>query len=133
MTTMPTRVDGDLFRAAKSAGEFTSRSAAQQINHWARLGRELEASPQVSQRDVQRVLAGTSTYSTLNEREQAIVRAEWDERITEGIAALDFEAEFTAAGDTWVIGDGRGNAVIRSAGAAGRPVNEIVTAHDAIA
>ncbi len=115
MRTIPTRVDGDLFQSAKSSGGVTSRSAAQQINHWARIGRELEASPNVSQRDVQRVLAGSGAYTALAEQEQAIVRAEWDDRIAEGIAALDFEAEFTAAGDTWVIGDGRGSAVIRNA------------------
>lgn len=37
---MPTRVDGDLFDAAKSVGAIASRSAAQQISHWARIGRE---------------------------------------------------------------------------------------------
>lgn len=117
---MPTRVDGDLFDAAKSLGAVNSRSAAQQINHWARIGREFEASPAVSLRDVQRVLAGHGSYTALTESEQAIVRAEWDERIADGIASLNFEAEFTAAGDTWVIGDGKGNAVVRTASAARR-------------
>ena len=35
MKTMPTRIDGDLFEAAKVAGEAQSRSAAQQLDHWA--------------------------------------------------------------------------------------------------
>ncbi|MGI8947595.1 MAG: TA system antitoxin ParD family protein [Ornithinimicrobium sp.] len=39
-----------------------SRSAAQQINHWARIGRELEASGKVSQRDIEAVLAGDGSY-----------------------------------------------------------------------
>src|SRR5680860_1800596 len=39
-TTMPMRVDGDLFEAAKSVGAVASRSAAQQISHWARIGSE---------------------------------------------------------------------------------------------
>lgn len=97
------------------AGRLASRTTPQQIAHWARIGRQFEASPSVSQRDIRRVLAGRGGYAALNEREQAIVRAEWDERIAEGIASLDFEAEFTAAGDTWVIGDGKGDAVIRRA------------------
>lgn len=37
-----------------------------------------------------------SPSTSLNEREPAF-RAEWDEHITEGIAELDFESEFTAS------------------------------------
>jgi len=87
---------------------------AQQIAHWARIGRELEASAHVSLADVRRVLAGAAPYSSLDEQGQAIVRAEWDERIAAGIASLDFETEFRAAGDTWVVGDGTGGAIVRS-------------------
>ncbi len=97
------------------AARLASRTTPQQIAHWARIGRQFEASPSVSQRDIRRVLAGHGAYAELDEREQAVVRAEWDEQIAEGIASLDFEAEFTAAGDTWAIGDGTGNAVIRGA------------------
>ncbi len=110
---MPTRVDGDLFDAAKSVGAVNSRSAAQQINHWARIGREFEASGRVSQRDVERVLAGDGSYDALGEREQAIVRAEWDEQVTARVAALDFEAEFTEAGESWSEADAAGRLVSR--------------------
>ncbi len=115
MSSPPTRLPDDLYDAARHVSATTSRSTAQQIAHWARIGRELESSAGVSHRDVQRVLAGRGPYTSLDERQQAIVRAEWDERIAEGIASLDLEAEFTAAGDTWVIGDGKGNAVVRTA------------------
>lgn len=37
------RVSGALFAAATVAGEVLSRSAAQQVEHWARIGRALEA------------------------------------------------------------------------------------------
>lgn len=108
MSTMPTRVDGDLFEAAKSAGALNSRSAAQQLTHWARIGREFEASRNVSQSDIARVLAGDGAYDELREREQAAVRAEWDVRIAASIDELDFESEFRAAGDTWVEADDEG-------------------------
>ena len=72
---MPTRIDGELFEAAKSIGAVTSRSAAQQIAYWARIGREIEAAPSTNQRDIQRVLAGQSEYDSLSERGQAVVRA----------------------------------------------------------
>ena len=108
---MPTRVDGDLFDAAKSLGAVNSRSAAQQINHWARIGREFEASGRVSQRDIERVLAGDGSYDVLGEREQAIVRADWDEQVAARISTLDLEAEFTDAGETWSEADDAGQLV----------------------
>jgi hypothetical protein len=112
-STMPTRVDGELFDAAKSVGAVNSRSAAQQINHWARIGREFEASGRVSQRDIERVLAGDGSYDTLGEREQAIVRASWDEQVADRIAALDFETEFAEAGETWSEADDAGRLIAR--------------------
>jgi hypothetical protein len=110
---MPTRVDGDLFDSAKSLAAVNSRSAAQQINHWARIGREFEASGRVSQRDVERVLAGDGSYDELGEREQAIVRASWDEQIAARIASLDLAAEFAESGESWSEADEAGNVVAR--------------------
>ncbi|WP_104132317.1 hypothetical protein [Cryobacterium sp. M91] len=40
--TIQVRVDADIFEAAKSAGAVAGRSAAQQVGHWARIGREFE-------------------------------------------------------------------------------------------
>ena len=118
MTAMPTRIEGDLFDAAKAVGAEMSRSAAQQINHWARIGRELEAAQGLSHRDIAAVLAGRSTYDSLEAREQAVVRAAWDERIAAARDDLDFEAEFIAAGETWVEADAEGRTVVREPGAA---------------
>lgn len=112
---MPMRVDGDLFDAAKSVASSSSRSAAQQFNHWARIGLELESSPGVSVRDIQNVLSGNSSYDNVGEREQAVVRALWDEQIAERRAGLDLESEFTKAGRTWTEGDTQGKAVTRGA------------------
>ncbi|GAB2906615.1 ParD-like family protein [Rhodococcus aerolatus] len=105
MTTMPTRVDGDLFAAAKSSGAVHSRSAAQQLAHWARIGRELEASTGVSHRDVEAVLAGDRAYDALGEREQAVVRGAWDERVAERLAGLDLTATLAADGLAWAEAD----------------------------
>lgn len=108
---MPTRVDGELFDAAKSIGAVTSRSAAQQLSHWARIGRELESSPATSMRDIQLVLAGQASYDDLDEREQAVVRATWDVRAAEMLSRLDLAAEFTAAGRSWTEADEEGRPV----------------------
>jgi len=110
---MPTRVDGDLYDAAKSVGAVASRSAAQQINHWVRIGRELEASPGISPRDIQRVLAGEASYDDLGDRGQALVRASWDEQIAERLANLDLAAEFTQAARPWSEADEHGDVVHR--------------------
>lgn len=109
----PTRIEADLYEAAKAVGVVMSRSAAQQVNHWARIGRELETSASVSHRDIARVLAGRGSYDTLNGQEQALVRAEWDERMAEVRDGLNLAEEFTAAGVTgWVESDPDGNTVI---------------------
>ena len=113
MASAPTRIDEDLFAAAKSAGEVLSRSAAQQINHWARIGRELEASGAVSARDIAAVLSGRASYDDLGTREQAIVRAEWDERMTVLRTDLNLEDEFTDAEDSWAEADSQGHTVER--------------------
>lgn len=115
MATIPMRVEQDLFEAARSAGDASSRSAAQQINHWASIGRALEASGTLRFRDIERVLAGDGSYDSLAEREQAVVRSAWDERIAAGISGLDLEAEFTAAGESWSEADEAGRLVSRGA------------------
>ena len=121
---MPTRVDGDLFDAAKSVGAIASRSAAQQISHSARLGREREASPATSLRDIQRVLAGETDYDSLGERGQAVVRASWDEQMADRRESLDLAAEFAQAGRPWIAADERGGAVLRNAGTAAEAADD---------
>ena len=93
-TTSPTRIDDELYASAKVVGSLMSRSAAQQIGHWARIGRELEAAESVSHRDIEAVLAGRREYDRLNAHEQAVVRAEWAERMDVRRHALDLAQEF---------------------------------------
>jgi hypothetical protein len=111
---MPTRVDGDLFAAAKVSAALHSRSAAQQIDHWARIGREFEASASVTHRDVEAVLAGNGSYDALQEREQAIVRATWDEHLAERLASVDLEQKLRDAGVAYAEADAEGNLVIHA-------------------
>lgn len=112
-TSQPTRLPADVYESAVTAAAAERRTVPQQIAHWARIGQALEAG-NISRRDIQRVLAGDAPYSSLGEREQAVVRSEWDERIEEALAGLNFAEEFTEAGDAWVVGDGHGGAVIKT-------------------
>lgn len=58
--------------------------------------------------DVQKALAGRVSYDELVAADQEIVRAEWAVRIAASRKALDFSAEFGAAGITgWIEADGR--------------------------
>ena len=42
MSSMPLRIDGDLINEAKVSSQIFHRSIAQQVEHWASLGRVLE-------------------------------------------------------------------------------------------
>lgn len=110
-STSPARVDDALYSSAKLAGAVQSRSASQQVVHWARIGREIEASLSISPREIAEVLAGSQPYDGLNPKEQAIVRAEWSTRIDQFRNALDLAEEFSAAGRGWVELDDSGAVV----------------------
>lgn len=113
-TTSSLRIDDDLFAAAKLSGSAASRSAAQQVAHWAHVGREMENSHHVSARDIADVLAGRQSYDALPAREQAVTRAEWTERIELLTESLDFESEFIADGRSFVESDDDGNVVSKN-------------------
>lgn len=115
-TTSSLRIDDDLYAAAKQAGAVASRSAAQQVAHWALVGREMENSHTVSTRDIADVLAGRKTYDSLTAREQAVTRVEWTERVEALTDSLDFESEFAAEGRPYVEADEAGHVLHRGSG-----------------
>ena len=115
-TTSPIRIDDDLYASAGIVGPVMSRSAAQQIAHWARIGREIEASPHISTAEVAEVLAGARSYDSLDDRQQALVRAAWDETIAADLdGGIDLGAEFRAAGETYSELDENGRIVTHPA------------------
>lgn len=115
-STTPTRFDAELFESAQTAGARSHRSAAQQLAHWARIGRELEAATGVSQRDIDRVLAGQMSYDDLGDRDQAVVRTAWREGIDADLAALDLRSQFETEGRThWSEADPTGTVSVHEA------------------
>jgi hypothetical protein len=125
-TTSPARIEDDLYASAKLAGDALSRSASQQIAHWARIGREIQASASISHREIADVLAGRISYDGLDPKDQAVVRAEWAERMAVYREELDLSKRFTAESRTWVELDDDGRVVerdqpvVKSAGAASK-------------
>lgn len=111
-STIPTRIDTTLFEEAKAAGKRNSRSAAQQLAHWARLGKEIERS-NISQLDIDRCLAGQMSFDDLGEREQAAVAAQWRVDFGSALASLNLEEEFEAEGrQRWSELDEDGQVVV---------------------
>lgn len=119
-TTSPARIDDELYASAKLAGSVQSRSASQQVAHWARIGREIEASSSISHRDIAAVLAGSRSYDSLDAKEQAVVRAEWSARMDVIRSELNLAERFAESGRSWVELDDKGRvAERRSTEAAG--------------
>ena len=112
-SSQPTRLPADVYESASAAAPITSRTVPQQIAHWVRLGRELEMSPGVNHRLVARVLAGEGSYDSLGEEEQALVRADWAQRVETRVQELDYAARFEADGDSYSELDDDGNLVVR--------------------
>lgn len=112
-STSPARIDDELYASAKLVGSVMSRSASQQVAHWARIGRALESSPDVSPRAIAAVLEGTRRYDDLSVHEQAVVRAEWADRLASQRDGLDLAAEFAAQGRSYVELDESGQVVRR--------------------
>ena len=104
----PIRLDRELDASARDIARLMSRSVAEQVSHWARLGRELERSPTVSVAQVQAVLAGAAPYDALPAPEQALVRAAWQERVDAALGTLDLSAAFAAEGHRYAELDAQG-------------------------
>ena len=72
-------------------------------------------SPQVNHRAVTQVLAGDGSYDLLGEREQAVVRGAWAERITALRENLNYAAQFAETGESYSEADEDGNVTIHPA------------------
>jgi hypothetical protein len=109
----PVRIDADLYAAATEAAPVMSRSASQQIAHWARIGREIESSAALSVSDIAEVLRNARSYDNLGSEEQAVVRAFWRERMARLRDGLRLDLKFAAAGRPYVELDEEGRVVRR--------------------
>lgn len=109
----PTRLDADVYTDAAAVAPTTSRSTAQQLSHWARLGREVEATVIIStrRRTVDAVLAGRGAYDQLTGDEQALVRTAWAERIDDLVDRVDIGRQRHNDGMSYLGLDDAGNVV----------------------
>ena len=98
----PTRVPSDLLDDAVVEGAKENRSAKQQLEHWARVGRSVSARETASRRRVEAALAGRVGVGDLSEEEGTVFDAEVQARVEERLRATNLGAVLGARGVTTV-------------------------------
>lgn len=73
--SQPVRLDPEITAFAKVIADRMSRTVAEQLSHWARIGRQIELSPDVSVPDLRRLLSAQAGHDALPAQAQALVRA----------------------------------------------------------
>lgn len=102
----PTRFAADLLDSAAAEGARQSRSAKQQLDHWARVGRAVSMQETAARRQIEEALAGRLPLADLTHAEQVVVNAEIDASIQEH--ATSYGDRLAAEGVTTVALDDDG-------------------------
>ncbi|MEE2855049.1 MAG: hypothetical protein VX424_20630 [Actinomycetota bacterium] len=97
-----TRVASDLMDSAAAEGARQSRSAKQQLDHWARVGRAVSSQHTASRRRVEAALAGHLATSELTVEEGVVFNAEVSAAIEESLGRADYGATLAGQGVTTV-------------------------------
>ncbi len=82
----PTRFATDLLESAAVEGARQSRSAKQQLDYWARLGRAVSMHQTAARLRVEAVLAGTTALAELDPTERLVANSEIDVAIQQHAA-----------------------------------------------
>ncbi|WP_137724174.1 TA system antitoxin ParD family protein [Prescottella subtropica] len=106
-----TRFSSELVDAAAAEGEREHRSARQQLEHWARVGREVSNQRQVARRRVEAALAGRVPLRDLTAEEGVVFNAEISAALEESLATGNHAADRAARGLATVALDEQGRVV----------------------
>ncbi|HTY34455.1 TA system antitoxin ParD family protein [Mycobacterium sp.] len=106
-----TRVAADLMDSAASEGARQSRSAKQQLDHWARVGRAVSSQHTASRRRVEAALAGQLATGELTVEEGVVFNAEISAAVEESLARTDYGAALAGQGITTVALNDAGDIV----------------------
>lgn len=104
----PTRVASDLLDSAAAEGLRQSRSAKQQLDYWARVGRAVSMTQTAAHGRVVAALAGTLDERKLSTEERQVFNAELDASISTAGRNISFGAALAARGVTTVALDENG-------------------------
>jgi hypothetical protein len=97
-----TRVAADLMDSAASEGARQSRSAKQQLDHWARVGRAVSSQQTSARRRVEAALAGQLATADLTLEEGVVFNAEISAAVEESLARTNYGAALAGQGITTV-------------------------------
>jgi hypothetical protein len=97
-----TRFAADLVDSAAAEGARQSRSAKQQLDHWARVGRAVSSQHTASRRRVEAALAGQLGTSELTLEEGVVFNAEISAAIEESLADTQYGDVLAERGITTV-------------------------------
>ena len=97
-----TRVSADLVESATAEGARQSRSAKQQLDHWARVGRAVSSRHSAARAKVEAALAGELELAELSAEEGAVFNAEISAAIQESLAGADYGQVLAGRGITTV-------------------------------
>jgi hypothetical protein len=106
-----TRFAADLVDSAAAEGARQSRSAKQQLDHWARVGRAVSSQHTAPRRRVEAALAGELALADLSVDEGVVFNAEISAAIDESLARTDYGRVLADRGITTVALDDAGNIV----------------------
>ncbi len=106
-----TRVAADLLEAAAAEGVRQSRSAKQQLDHWARVGREVSSQHSAARRRVEAALTGDIALDDLTIEEGVVFNAEITAAIEERLAGTHYGNQLAAQGITTVAVDEDGQII----------------------
>jgi hypothetical protein len=98
----PTRIPSDLLDSAAAEGVKENRSAKQQLEHWARVGRAVSAGQTASRRRVEAALAGALPVERLSDEEGIVFDAETQARVEGRLRTTNLGAVLAARGVTTV-------------------------------
>jgi len=104
----PTRFASDLLESAAVEGKRESRSAKQQLDYWARVGRSVSMHQTAARRRVVAALAGELPFADLTEAERLVVNADLDASIQMQAQSVSFGERLAAEGVTTVALDDDG-------------------------
>jgi hypothetical protein len=97
-----TRVAADLMDSATAEGARQSRSAKQQLDHWARVGRAVSSQHTASRHRVEAALGGELDASELSLEEGVVFNAEISAAIEESLKRTNYGDVLAERGITMV-------------------------------
>lgn len=117
-----TRFSADLVESALAEGHRQSRSARQQLDHWARVGRAVSSQHSVARQRVEAALSGRLDLSELGVEEGVVFNAEISAAIEENLQKVNYGEVLVNRGQSIVALDDEGNLVELAPAAQSAPV-----------